>query len=79
MAYTDPRAGLPLSPLMQRAFHEARPAPLAKPSVTEIRKAVTEIKSVTEKRRGRPKANGLSAAERMRKMRAKTKCPSKAS
>lgn len=69
--YTDPRPGLQLSPLMQMALGKARPAPPTKPTVTEIRKAITVTKAVTEKKRGRPKANGMSAAERMRKMRAK--------
>lgn len=92
MAYADPRPGLPLSPLMQRALDGALRdtvlSPKAKGKLSEIRKvvadivtkppAVTEIalrisvtKPVTEKKRGRPKANGLSAVERMRKMRAK--------
>lgn len=71
--FTDPRPGLPLSPLMQLALGNACPEPPAKPTVTEIRKAITVTKAVTEKKRGRPKANGVSAAERMRKMRAAKK------
>jgi len=70
MAYADPRPGLPLSPLMQRALGKAA-APVAKPDVTEIRKAVTIIQDVTKKR-GRPKTgHAKTDAERKRAQRAK--------
>jgi hypothetical protein len=87
MAYTDPRAGLPLSPLMQRALGNTPTAPLAKPDVTEIRetvaaivtKPVTKPTRVTKPKGGRPSAGDrpMTPAERVRAHRAKTKCQPK--
>jgi len=71
MAYEDPRPGLPLSPLMQRALGNA-PAPIAKPDVTEIRKAISVTIHDVTKKRGRPKTGiAKTAAERKRVQRAK--------
>lgn len=84
MAYTDPRPGLPLSPLMQRALdgalRDTALSPKAEHRLEEIRakvtklvtkKAVTIIQDVTKKR-GRPNTgNAKTAAERKRAQRAK--------
>lgn len=84
MAYTDPRPGLPLSPLMQRALdgalRDTALSPKSMDRLKEIRakvaklvtkKDVTIIQDVTKKC-GRPKSgNAKTAAERKRAQRAK--------